>query len=183
MVIIGVCGSIGAGKTTFVEYLVSKGFKHFNLSDEIRKKSKVKSPIRAYLQNFGNNLRKTHGTDYLAKEVWNKINKLKSSKFVIDGVRNVGEVEFLKRQGNFCLVAVISSPKNRFKRLIDRGSSKDPSNWLEFQTMNSRDLSESKYYGQQSKLVISLAGIKIANNGSLLQFQQKIDFLLEKIST
>jgi dephospho-CoA kinase len=179
--ILGLVGTIGAGKSSAVEYLLTKGFDHIKLSNVIREKAKLKNPDRGTLQDWGNKLRQTFGTDFLAKEAWKKITRSKSKKFLIDGIRNVAEVRFLRGKENFHLICVDAHPKTRFKRLRIRSSSRDPLTLEEFKEMESRDLNENKEHGQQTKAAMRLADFSIRND-SPIEFFLKLEKIFKDIS-
>lgn len=180
--IIGVVGPLGAGKSTAVEYIESKGYKFYRFSDVIKKVGNLKNPTRFQLQDTANSFRKKYGTDYLAFQIWKKIKKSKRGRIVIDGFRNVGEVEFFRKQEGFYLISIGSSRKTRFERLKNRASSKDPKNWEEFFAHEKRDLDEKIDFGQQNRKVTAMADIEIKNNGAISIFYTKIDSVLKKIS-
>jgi dephospho-CoA kinase len=180
--ILGVVGPLGAGKSTAVEYFVSKGYSFYRFSDVIKEIGQLIEPTRSQLQDTANSFRKKHGTDYLATQIWKKIKKSKQEKVVIDGFRNVGEVDFFRNKKDFHLISVDTSQKSRFERLKKRGSSKDPKAWEEFLKMDRRDLSENKAFGQQNMKVMALADIKIKNDGKMSDFHTKVDLILKKIS-
>jgi Dephospho-CoA kinase len=67
--IIGITGNIGAGKDTFAQHLVVKGFIHISLSEFIREEV-VKRGLemsRENLHNISNEMRKNFGADILAR--------------------------------------------------------------------------------------------------------------------
>ena len=179
--ILGLVGTIGAGKSSAVEYLLTKGFDHIKLSNVIREKAKLKNPNRGTLQDWGNKLRQNFGTDFLARQAWKKITRSKSKKFLIDGIRNVAEVRFLRGKENFHLICVNAHPKTRFKRLRIRSSSRDPLTLEEFEKMEDRDLNENKEYGQQTKAVMKLADFSIRND-SPIEFFLELEKIFKDIS-
>ena len=117
----------------------------------------------------------------MAREIWKKIEKLRSEKYIIDGFRNIGEVEFFGKKKGFYLISLNSTRKIRFERLKKRGSSKDPKSWDEFMKMERRDLGEKEFWGQQNKTVMKLADIKIKNNSSIKELHSKIDSVLKSL--
>ena len=99
--VIGLTGSFGSGCSTVASILEQRfGFQRFALSTPIRsewsKRQPEKDPTREQLQELGNELRKTRGLDYLAKQIWREAKKSKSSRCVVDGFRNRNEVEFFR---------------------------------------------------------------------------------------
>ncbi len=179
--IIGVVGTLGSGKSSAVDYLVSKGFDYYKPSDVIREKSKLKNPNRYSLQDFGNELRKKFGRDYLVTELWKKIGRSKAKKIVVDGLRNVGEVEFFRKKTSFYLISIDKTRRTRFRRLKIRGSERDPKSWEEFLKMDQRDLDEGKDFGQQTKAVMQMADFSISNDNPI-EFYLEIEKILRKIN-
>ncbi|MEX0616951.1 MAG: AAA family ATPase [Candidatus Woykebacteria bacterium] len=179
--IIGVVGSLGVGKSTLVEYLVSeKGFTSFRLSNVIREKYGKQDMSREELQDGGNALRKKFGQSVLADETWEKI-KEEDKNVVIDGLRNTGEVEFFRSKGRVYLISIGAPKKVRFERMKERSSERDPKNWQEFLKMDTRDLDESFDFGQQTLKMMQIADFKLKNDGTIKELYIKIDEILNKI--
>src|SRR3989344_8479341 len=101
IVYIGVVGQIAVGKGILVDYLIKKlGFVSFSLSSilhEELKKRNIKKFTRETLQNVGDELRDRYGTDILARRAIKKLLNENKNHVVIEGIRNTGEVEFLKK--------------------------------------------------------------------------------------
>ena len=104
--IIGLAGSLGAGKGTIIEYLQSQGFDYFTLSDVIRTEAKKRNieMTRTNLQDIGNEIREREGPGALAKRVLAKMQPAKG--YIIDGLRNPAEVEECKKDSNFFLISI-----------------------------------------------------------------------------
>lgn len=179
-IIIGLVGTLGAGKSSAVEYLTNQGFEYSKLSKVIEEETNFGRYDRVSLQDLGNELRKKFGSHFLAKKAWEKIRKSKAKKFVVDGLRNIGEVEFFRKKGNFYLIAVDAERKSRFRRMKIRGSNRDPKSWPEFLRMEKRDLDEEKTYGQQSRKVMKMADFSISNNNPL-EFFLEIHEILKQV--
>ncbi|MEK7500490.1 MAG: hypothetical protein AAB649_07895, partial [Patescibacteria group bacterium] len=97
--IIGITGTLGAGKGTVVEYLVrEKGFYHSSARGLFAEgMEKEGTPInRDNMIVFANNLRKTHGPDYVFEELFRRASTHGESA-VIESLRTIGEAEALKR--------------------------------------------------------------------------------------
>jgi len=102
--IIGLTGKNASGKGEAANYLKSKGFVYYSLSDVIREEATKRGigHSRDNLINLGNELRKKFGPDYLAKQINIKIKQqLKKKKnFVIDSIRSPHEAkELIKNKG------------------------------------------------------------------------------------
>lgn len=186
MIVIGVVGQIASGKGEIVKYLTKKlGFVSFSLSsilhDELKEK-KIKKFTRKTLQDMGNDLRRDYGDDILARRVVGHLKGQKTDNIIIEGIRNPGEIEYLKKNSNFILIGIKAKRKIRFKRLSERGKTWDPKNWREFVKIDKRDLGvkESKS-GQQVKKCLAYSDFTLTNNGDLKEFKIKIERLTKKI--
>ncbi len=98
--IIGITGTLGAGKGTVVEYLKTKGFTHFSASgfitEEIRRRE---LPVnRDTMREVADDMRKTHGPGYITDELLSRAIQ-EGGDAVIESIRSVGEAENLKKHG------------------------------------------------------------------------------------
>jgi dCMP deaminase len=178
--IIGVTGLNASGKDTFANYLCTKGFYHVSLSDIIREEARKRglALTRENLIWLGNELRKRHGASISAELA---LEKAKREAFgqhlVISSIRNLQELEFLKRKGNFLLVAIVASPEKRYERYCKNPKAGVMSfeKFLELEKQEMQERPES----QQLHLIIKEAKVKIVNNDSIEKFYKKIDAFLK----
>lgn len=170
---LGVTGSFGSGCTTLTKALESFGYKRISLASEIRKtwnetKGKdegtapVTIPPRKELQDFGNELRKKHGSEFLAEKAVEAADQLSGDSFVVfDGIRNATEVDFLRAVfPNFFLIAVWCPQTDRWERIKDQYGGK----YKEFLYDDNRDRNEEVPYGQQVQLCVDEADVVIRND-------------------
>ena len=142
--IIGLTGKNASGKGEAANYLKTKGFIYYSLSDVIREEATKRNleHSRDNLINLGNELRKKFGTSYLAKEINNKIkiqlNKNNSQNFVIDSIRSPYEAKELMKNKDFLLVGVDAPVELRFKRLLERNRLGDAKTLEEFKAQEQR---------------------------------------------
>ena len=124
--IIGITGPIASGKSVFVDMLIERGFVYYRLSDEVREEAKkLEIPIeRTALQNLGNAMREKFGNGYWAERLSKKMGQGKN--YVIDGIRNPGEIESLKKLVNFVLIGVDAPIEKRFQWILARNKDTDP---------------------------------------------------------
>jgi len=186
MHLIGVVGQIACGKGILVDYLIKKlGFISFSLSsilhDELEKKN-IKEFARKTLQDMGDELRKRYGDSILAKRAIKTLLKQGKNRVVIEGIRNPGEIEFLKKNPNFILIGVKAKRELRFKRLLSRGKPWDPKNWNDFVKVDRRDLGVGQNKsGQQVGRCLVYCDFILTNNKDVKDFQRKVDVLMKKI--
>ena len=188
---IGLVGQIASGKGELKNYLVDKlGFASFSLSSllhEDLKKQGVIEFTRETLQDIGDELRKKYGDAILAKRAIEKMNngelKIKN-KIIIEGIRNPGEIEYLKKLSHFVLIGVKAKRELRFKRLLARNKKWDPKTWNEFVTVDRRDLGIGQIKeGQQVGKCLSYCDYILTNNKDIGDFHRKVKKLIEKIIT
>jgi len=170
-------GMPGSGKSIVVE-IASREFNIpvYTMGDVVREET-----IKRYgvitpetMNETSLQLRREHGPQVIAMRIYELIRK-DHDIVLIDGVRSLDEVEFFRSKGEVVIVAVHSSPKTRFKRLIERKRPGDPADWGDFVK---RDLLELSY-GVGS--VIALADYMIVNEGNIEDFRNEIRRILAKI--
>jgi dephospho-CoA kinase len=188
MNIIGLVGPIACGKGIVAEYLIKQyGYVSFSLSsiihDEVKKR-KIKEFSRTTLQDIGDELRKKEGDGVLAKRAMKKLSDMakgKARKVIIEGIRNPGEVQYLRTMPGFFLIAVDAPQKIRYQRVLKRAKSWDPKNWKSFQKVDGRDKGDSKNTnGQQVRKCMDLADIKIKNNKTLTDVYKEMKMKLSE---
>lgn len=183
--VIGITGTIGSGKEAARE-IITRNFNcyHSTLSALIRTEMLEKRKIkvdRSNLQNLGNDLRKQYGNDVLVKLAWNFLQKNKEF-IIIDGIRNPGEIEFLKKVAEFYLIAVDAPIELRFERLMKRGGPKDVKTMEEFLELNERDMGANEpEYGQRVKDCMNMADFTVVNDGDKRQLESKVLEVMKQI--
>lgn len=180
MIKIGLTGTLASGKTTVSDLLQDK--KYYSLSQIVRDEATIKGipHTRENLQNLGDELRITHGIGVLAKKTLEKIERNnKNSEFeniIIDGIRNPGEIEVLRQDKNFYLLAVDAPFEARWIRSLGRKRESDPEEKERFRKNDYRDRGffESKE-GQQVEKCIELADYIIWNLGTQNDLEKKFN--------
>ncbi len=178
--ILGFVGKVAAGKGSAISYLVEEyGFFSSSCSDRIREEilKQGKEINRETLQEVGGILRKQHGPAVLAEKTWQNLLENKVEKAVIDSIRGIEEVEYLKRIKNFYLIFVDADMKTRFQRTVERGRG-DPVTWGEFIKSEERDLTGD---GRNITACIEAADFKIENDGTLGQLYVQLEEILRGI--
>ena len=183
--IIGLTGKNASGKGETSAYLQKKGFAYFSLSNELREEAKEKS-IEATRENLialGNELRKKFGVGYLASKINKKISIEKEedrNNFVVDSIRNPGEISELKKNRDFALVGVDAPISIRFERAKKRNRLGEASTLQHFIKLEERENFNSKA-NQQLDKCLKMADKVIVNEGSLESLHEKIDSVLNKL--
>jgi dephospho-CoA kinase len=162
--LIGLTGTNSAGKGEVAAYFEKKGYVYFSLSDLIREELRRtgKEETRDNLIKMGNELREKGGHDILARLVMKKV----KDKSVIDSIRNPGEVEYLRAQESFVLLAVDAPVEKRYERAKLRGRAESASTLKEF------------IKKEAEEICMKMADFLVTNDGSLKDLHRKLEELL-----
>ncbi|MBI3026955.1 AAA family ATPase [Candidatus Woesearchaeota archaeon] len=179
--IIGLTGKNAAGKGELAKHMQSKGFVYFSLSDALREEADNRKldHFRDTLISLGNELRKKFGNGILAKKINEKIKNHQKifpqeKFFVIDSIRNPGEVEELRKNEGFLLVGVVTDQKIRFQRLLKRGRIGDATTFEEFKKQEDKE-NNNEESGQQLDKCLQLADKDISSNGTIEEANKEFD--------
>lgn len=177
--IIGLTGENCSGKGISAEYLKKKGFYYLSLSDFIREDLAEENAeiTRESMIAKGNDLRARFGPSILAQRAVQRMEK--DRNYIIDSIRNPGEVKELKKIRNFVLVHVHASPELRFERMKERKRESDPQTFEAFQKIEE---AEMKKEGQNLGETIKLADRKLENSSEPEGLHEKWDSLLSQLS-
>jgi len=183
--IIGLTGKNAAGKGELANHLKSKGFAYFSLSDALREEATKRNlgHSRDNLISLGNELRKKFGNGILAERINEKIKEetTKGNKdFVIDSIRNPGEIQELRKNEGFLLVGVVADEKIRFQRLLKRGRIGDATTFEEFIKHENLE-NNNEGSGQQLDKCLAMADRHISSNGTIEQANKEFDEWMENL--
>ena len=180
--LIGITGGFGSGKSEAASFFELKGFSRIILSSFLEEEAVrrgFKKITRKILQDTGNEWRKEFGNGVLSEKAVDFIRRNKIEKAVIDGIRNIGEVERLRKEKNFILLGIVSNKKNRFERLKNL-KRREKLTWKIFQKLDRRDMGlGQKDFGLQVLSCQKKADILINNNNGLDDFKNKLETFLQ----
>lgn len=179
-IILGISGTIGAGKGTAVSYLIKKyGFTHFSarnfLLEQIRKEGLPST--RDVMYSVANKLRLQHSPSYIIECLYTQA-KERGGYAVIESVRTIGEANFLKEH-SARILAIDADHKVRYRRIKQRGLSTDHVSFEEFSAQEEAEMNNTDPNKQNISGVIKMADFLIDNNFSYKDFSNK----LEKVYT
>jgi dephospho-CoA kinase len=185
-IIIGVTGTLGAGKGTIVDYLVkNKGFIHFSAREDVINKAieRIGLPItRDNMILVANDLRKNYGPSYVAEELF-KMAQNSDKDCVLESLRTVGEIESLRNKGKFYLFAINAKRKTRYSRVQKRGNvQSDNVSFEKFIEQEEIEMKSDDPNKQNLSKCISMADYVFENNGTLEDLYKQIDEIIKKIS-
>lgn len=177
MKIIGITGTLGAGKGTIVDYLTKqRGFRHFSvrgyLSGVIKQKGEEVN--RDTLVATANALRAQNTPSFIAEELYNEA-KASGEDCIIESIRTVGEVNALRAKGNFVLLAVDADQLLRYHRILERASETDKVSFETFAANETREMESEDENKQNLAACMQLADYRFTNNGSFEELYLQID--------
>jgi dephospho-CoA kinase len=175
--ILGITGTIGAGKGAVVDYLVQeKGFAHFPVRDFLIEQIKTKGlpENRDSMRSVANEIRKTNSPEYVIKMLYEKA-EAHGGDCLIESVRN------LKDNGAW-LLAVDAGRKLRYERITSRGLSTDHIDFETFIAQEEREFASDDPADMNVIGVMEMADFYIENDGTLEELHGKIQKLLIELS-
>jgi dephospho-CoA kinase len=184
MLIIGITGTLGAGKGTIVDYLVEyKQFKHYSvrsfLIDEIEKRQL--SVNRDNMVIVANEMRAKFSPSYITDQLYEKA-ILSGQNCIIESIRTPGEIESLREKGNFYLFAIDAQAKIRYERIVIRNSETDKISYDTFIQNETREMDTKDPTKQNLTKCIEMADFLFENSGSMENLHKKVEEILQKIS-
>lgn len=179
--IIGLTGRNAAGKGAAGEFLKTKGFAFFSLSDVIREevRSRGLEPTRDNLIATGRELRARHGTGYLAEKIMERLEP--GQNYVVDSFRHEDEVAVFRKASEFHLFAIQATPEVRFERIKARGRENDPKTYEQFMALEKMESTSLQAEGQNLSATEALADHAIPNNGSRDELHKALSTLLPRL--
>lgn len=184
--IIGIAGTLCSGKGTLTDFFKENGFESISLSDILREEAKKNNIelTRENLQKLGNKVREEYGSGALAVLAIERM--ASKEKLVIESIRNPGEVEELKKNKNFYLIAVDAPRELRAERLLKRYNEgeriEDPITKEEI--LAKMDIDEGKNQtqsGQQVKKCMLMADFHVFNDKSIENLKLETESILNKL--
>ena len=178
--IIGITGTLGAGKGAIVEYLAQKGFRHYSvrefLTEEINKRS---LPInRDSMVLVANQLREINSPSYIIEKLMEKA-KQEGGNSIIESVRTQGEAEKIKEGG--ILLAIDADLQIRYSRISGRQSETDRISFERFREDERREIFSTDPNKQNLSACIKMADFVLNNDGTLEDLHRQIEEVYRKI--
>jgi len=178
-IIIGLIGEISSGKGTVAKYLEKKyGASSHRFSTPLRDVlTRLYTEInRENLVGLSKTLRELLGQDLLAKVISKDVNKDHSKIVVVDGIRRMADLIYLKELQEFKLAYITADIKIRYDRIIKRGENADDVNKTFEQFVKDHQLETEL----EIPKIGATADIKIDNNGNIEKLHKQIDAILNK---
>jgi dephospho-CoA kinase len=176
--IIGLVGQIACGKGAIAKYAKknynASTYKFSSIIRDVLDRLHIEKS-RENLSKLSTLLRTNFGEDTFAKVMAKDVAEDNNNLVIVDGIRRMKDIEYLKKLPNFKLVRIVVDPKIRYERLVSRNENEgdDHKTYEEFLS------DQNKEADAEVPEVMKHADIEIDNNGSWEEFHEKIKDLLD----
>lgn len=180
--IIGIAGTLGAGKGTVVEYLVERrGFKHFSVREYLWKQVDAQGlpRVRESLGIVANALRAEKSPSYIVEQLYAEASE-EGVDAIIESLHTIGEAEYLRTKGAY-IFGVDADMRIRYERISKRGTETDLVSYEKFVEDNDREIADTDPARHNIRRVIEIADEVFTNNGTLEELHAQLDRVLERL--
>lgn len=183
--IIGLAGTIGAGKGTVTEYLKSRGFAHYSssklLGELVEKEGNPKT--RNFLGPMATRLQQEYPGGVVQKNYHEKYLNEKPEHAIFEAIHRQSEANFLKSVGGL-IIGIDADLETRYQRTVARNEGeKDRKSFEDFKEM-SRVEDEgggNSAWDNNIREVINHADAVVVNDGTPEELHAQVDAALAKL--
>jgi dephospho-CoA kinase len=177
-IIIGLAGEMACGKGTAAKHIEEKyqasSYRFSTMLRDVLKRLYVEEK-RENIQKLSTLLRQNYGEDLFAKVMAEDVNKDENEVIVIDGIRRLTDIEYLKKIPEFKFIYIDADIHTCYQRIIKRGENSDDNN-KNFEEFEKEHLQESEI---QIKDLQNHADFIIDNNGDFNHLDEQIDKIIK----
>jgi len=181
--IIGIAGTLGAGKGTVVEYLKQEGFLHYSSSGRLKEILEERGLLsdRPHLSALADELLQTYQGGVLEAS-YKKAQAEGAKNYILESIHRLSELEFMRSIGAI-IIGVDAETNVRYERSVRRQEGeKDNVTYDEFLSHIEREENGKGEGTPNIRAVLEQADFVLNNNGTLAELHQQIDEILQKIS-
>lgn len=179
MKIIAFVGMPASGKGEAANLVKEMGYTVVNMGDVIREEVRLLGlePTDENLGGIGTKLRREEGLAAVARRCIPKLASLDVDTAIVDGVRNIEEVDLFKGKfgDDFILINIEANDNDRLERIRKRGRADDK--LMDVDALRVRDERELGWGMGES---IKRADLTIENNSTVEEFREKVKKALEE---
>lgn len=184
--ILGITGTLGAGKGTVIEYLSSKGFEHYAVSDTFLAGEAAKrglEPDRKTRHDIANEYRAMGPTKLMEAVYEMARSSIEAGNDVcIEPQHSPAEVGFIQSLGGK-VIAIDADIHTRYERIWKRGSAKDKVSFEEFKAFEELETTPTETTTNDLAGAVRTADIVIRNDGTLQELHTQIDAALKALQS
>lgn len=177
---IGIAGRMGCGKGRASAYLIKKyQAQRFRSSDPLRSvlDTFCIPQSRENMGKLSTFLRVTYGESIIAHAVVELIEKSEANICIFDGMRRKIDAETLCSLDNFFLLFIETDEKLRYERYVKRNENPGDAE-MPYDEFLERSNAEPE---REIDLLKEKADFIVKNNGTLEEFEQRIEEIIQKI--
>ena len=182
--ILGITGTLGAGKGTVIEYLSSKGFQHYAVSDTFLRNEAIArglAPDRKARHDIANEYRAKGPTKLMEALYEIARPAIEEGKDVfIEPQHSPDEVRFIQSLGGKVL-GIDADIRTRYERIRARGGAKDNVTFEEFKAFEELEMHPTETTSNDLAGALAAADIHLQNDGTREELQAQVDAALEKL--
>ena len=179
--IIGITGTIGAGKGTVVKYLEDKGFVHYSCSGILKEilKERGLQAVRENLSPLSDGLSEQYegGVLFLAHK---RAVEDGAENYILESIHRQEEADYVRKLGGIIL-GVDADIRKRYERTIIRGEGEKDDTTYERFLKNAEREDEGKGGKPNIRAVLENADAVVMNNGSLEELHAQVEEALDSI--
>ncbi len=178
MMIIGLTGTIWAGKGTIAQYLLSNhNFQHYQVRDVLTQElTKQDLPVtRDTMREMANHLRNIYGSEYIVSQL-RSLAQQSGSHTLIESIRTVWEIHYLRSLWPDVRIRWIDADQElRYQRITKRKSATDYVTFQEFCDQECQEMENNDTAKQNLTQCLQLADHVLMNNESVEELYHRID--------
>ena len=179
-IILGIAGEIASGKGTVAKYIKEEksGSVH-RFSTALRDVAKRMhlEESRENLQKISTIFRENFNDDILSEVIYHDAKADEHQIIIIDGVRRMADIAYLKNLVGFRLVYIEASMSKRYARIIGRGENSDDATktFAEFEKDHAREAEK------QIKDLKNQANFVVNNEGTFSELYAQVDKIIKDL--
>ncbi len=180
--IVGITGTLGAGKGTIVEVLQKEyQFIHYSVRGFLSKILKEESAdiTRDSLTMLGNKLRAQYGGDYIIQQMLSDAQQ-EIFPVAIESIRSKMEVDSLLQKG-VPIIAIDADQSLRYDRIVERSSETDSVSYEKFCEDEAREMYNKDPLMQNIAYAMSKANFHIKNNHTFDSLEREVKEIMNAI--
>lgn len=180
--VIGIAGTLGAGKGTVVEYLKEKGFAHYSVSGRLIEilRERGLPEDRPHMSALADELSDAYVGGIL--EVMHlKAQEDGAKDYILESIHRVSETDYVRSLGGIIL-ALDVDPRVRYERSqLRQEGEKDNVTFEQFLEAIEREEKGNRDGKPNINAVISIADHTIMNDGTIEELHVKVDQWLQSL--
>ena len=177
--IFGVAGEIASGKGTVTKYIVEEykagSYRFSDMLRDILGRLHLED-TRENMQKLSTSIRQNYGEEIMAKVMMEDVKKDEHEIVVVEGVRRLADIKYLKELSGFKLVYVDAGVEKRYERIVNRNENPDDrkKTFEQFQKDHEREPE------LQIKDLKNYADAVLDNSGEFPELYSQIDKLIKE---